>query len=104
AHAAGRMSEGELCDLEARACPGAGACGGQFTANTMATAFEVLGISPAGSCGVPAMDPRKDDVAFSVGQLVMELLRRDIRPSQIITRQSIENGIAAVAATGGSTN
>lgn len=104
AHAAGKMSEGELCDLEARACPGAGACGGQFTANTMATAFEVLGISPAGSCGVPAMDPRKDDVAFSVGQLVMELLRRDIRPSRIITRQSIENGIAAVAATGGSTN
>src|SRR6059036_3594030 len=67
AHAAGRMSEGELCDLEARACPGAGACGGQFTANTMATAFEVLGISPAGSAMVPAMDPRKDEVCFDAG-------------------------------------
>ncbi|MCS6805988.1 MAG: dihydroxy-acid dehydratase [Acidobacteriota bacterium] len=102
--AAGRMTPAELNELEAQACPGAGACGGQFTANTMATVFEVMGISPMGSAMVPAEDPRKDDVAFQCGQMVMELLRRNIRPSQIITRNSIENAIAAVAATGGSTN
>lgn len=102
--AAGRMTPAELNELEAQACPGAGACGGQFTANTMATVFEVMGISPMGSAMVPAEDPRKDDVAFQCGQMVMELLRRNIRPSQIITRHSIENAIAAVAATGGSTN
>jgi dihydroxy-acid dehydratase len=102
--AAGRMTTEELRQLEGQACPGAGACGGQFTANTMATAFEVMGISPLGSAMVPADDPRKDEVAFQCGQMAMELLRRDIRPSQIITRSSIENAIAAVAATGGSTN
>jgi len=103
-HAAGKMTEAELRDLENHACPGAGACGGQFTANTMAIAFEFLGISPMGFNGVPAMDPRKDEVAFRCGQLVMELLRKDLRPRQIITRQALENAIAAVATTGGSTN
>lgn len=102
--AMGLIGEQELNQLENAACPGAGACGGQFTANTMATAFEVMGISPMGSAMVPATDPLKEEVAFRCGQLVMELLRRQIRPSQIITRQSLENAIAAVAATGGSTN
>jgi dihydroxy-acid dehydratase len=102
--AAGRMTPEDLRQLEDRACPGAGACGGQFTANTMATAFEAMGISPLGSAMVPATDSKKDGVAFQCGQLAMDLLRRDIRPSQVITRQSIENAIAAVAATGGSTN
>ena len=86
AYAAGKMTAAELDDLESHACPGAGACGGQFTANTMAIAFELLGISPMGSAGVPATDPHKKDVAYRCGQLVMELLRRDLRPSQIITR------------------
>src|SRR5947208_2595444 len=104
AHAAGKMTDAELRDLENHACPGAGACGGQFTANTMAIAFEFLGISPMGFNGVPAMDPRKDDVAFRCGQLIMDLLRKDLRPKQIITRASLENAIAAVATTGGSTN
>ena len=103
-HGAGKMSDAELKDLEDHACPGPGACGGQFTANTMAIAFEFLGISPMGMNGVPAMDPRKDDVAFTCGQMVMELLKKDLRPRQIITRKSIENAIAAVATTGGSTN
>ena len=103
-HAAGRMTEADLRDLENHACPGAGACGGQFTANTMAIAFEFLGISPMGFNGVPAMDPRKDEVAFRCGQLVMELLRLDLRPRQIITRKALENAIIAVATTGGSTN
>jgi dihydroxy-acid dehydratase len=103
-HAAGKMTEAELRDLENHACPGAGACGGQFTANTMAIAFEFLGISPMGFNGVPAMDPRKDEVAFRCGQLVMELLRKDLHPRQIITRKALDNAIAAVATTGGSTN
>ncbi len=103
-HASGKMTNAELKDLEDHACPGPGACGGQFTANTMAIAFEFLGISPMGRNGVPAMDPKKDDVAFEAGKLVMELLKKDIRPRQIITRRSIENAIAAVATTGGSTN
>jgi len=102
--AAGKMTEAALRELEADACPGAGACGGQFTANTMATAFEVLGISPLGSSSVPALDPKKGEVAFEAGRLVMELLRKDVRPSRIVTRKAIENAIAAVAATGGSTN
>jgi len=104
AHAAGRMSDEQLRELEAKACPGAGACGGQFTANTMATVFEVMGISPAGSASIPAVDAEKDQMAYRCGELVMELLRRDVRPSHIITRESIENAIASVAATGGSTN
>ena len=103
-HAAGTMTDAELKDLEDHACPGPGACGGQFTANTMAIAFEFLGISPMGRNGVPAMDQRKDDVAFECGKMVMDLLKRDLRPRQIITRKSLENAIAAVATTGGSTN
>ena len=103
-HGAGKMTDAELKDLEDHACPGPGACGGQFTANTMAIAFEFLGISPMGMNGVPAMDSHKDDVAFKCGQMVMELLKKDLRPRQIITRKSIENAIAAVATTGGSTN
>ncbi len=103
-HAAGKMTDAELRDLEDHACPGPGACGGQFTANTMAIAFEFLGISPMSYNGVPAMDPRKDEVAFRCGQMVMELLKRDLRPRQIITRKALENAIAAVATTGGSTN
>jgi dihydroxy-acid dehydratase len=103
-HASGTMTDAELKDLEDHACPGPGACGGQFTANTMAIAFEFLGISPMGRNGVPAMDQRKDDVAFECGKMVMDLLKRDLRPRQIITRKSLENAIAAVATTGGSTN
>ena len=104
AHAAGKMTDAELRDLENHACPGSGACGGQFTANTMAIAFEFLGISPMGFNGVPAMDPRKDDVAFTCGQMVMDLLKKNLCPRQIITRKSLENAVAAVATTGGSTN
>jgi dihydroxy-acid dehydratase len=101
---AGKISAEELRAIEDRACPGAGACGGQFTANTMATAFEMLGISPMGFSDVPAMDVRKDEVAFECGRLVMNLLRRGITPRQIITRKAMENAIAGVLATGGSTN
>jgi len=104
AHAAGKMTDAELRELENNACPGSGACGGQFTANTMAIAFEFLGISPMGFNGVPAMDPHKDDVAFKCGQMVMDLLKKDLRPRQILTRKALENAIAAVATTGGSTN
>ncbi len=104
AHAAGKITEEELHALEDEASPGAGACGGQFTANTMAMAFEVLGISPAGFSMVPAVDPRKSEVAAEAGRLVMDVLRRGLRPSDIITRESLENAIAAVAGSGGSTN
>ncbi|HXZ79840.1 MAG TPA: dihydroxy-acid dehydratase [Terriglobales bacterium] len=104
AHARGRMTDAELADLENHACPGAGACGGQFTANTMATVCEFLGISPMGANDVPALDGHKKDVGGEAGAMVMELFRRDIRPSQIITREAIENAIASVAASGGSTN
>ncbi|HMK30831.1 MAG TPA: dihydroxy-acid dehydratase [Terriglobales bacterium] len=104
AHARGRMSDAELADLENHACPGAGACGGQFTANTMSTVCEFLGISPMGSNDVPALDSHKKEVGTEAGSMVMELFRRDVRPSQIITRKAIENAIASVAASGGSTN
>ena len=104
AHAAGRITEQELHELEEAASPGAGACGGQFTANTMAMVFEVLGISPAGSAMVPAEDGRKLEVAKEVGELAMDVLRRGQRPSEIITRPAIENAIAAAAMSGGSTN
>ncbi len=103
-YAAGRITEAELHELEEVASPGAGACGGQFTANTMAMAFEVLGISPAGSAMVPAEDGRKLEVAVQSGELVMEVLRRGRRPSDIITKQALENAIAAIAMSGGSTN
>jgi dihydroxy-acid dehydratase len=104
AYDAGKISEDELRELEDAASPGAGACGGQFTANTMAMAFEVLGISPAGFSMVPATDPRKAQVATDAGRLVMEVLERGQRPSDIITRESLENAIAAIACSGGSTN
>ncbi len=102
--AAGKMTEKEVIELEDRACPGAGACGGQYTANTMATAITFLGISPMGANEVPAVDPQKSQVAFDCGAKVMELLKKDIRPKQIITHASLQNAIASVAATGGSTN
>jgi dihydroxy-acid dehydratase len=104
AHAAGRLSDEGLCELEDRACPGAGACGGQFTANTMATACEFLGLAAIGTGDVPATDPRKAHVAERVGALVMDVLCHDRRPSRIITPAALENAIASVAATGGSTN
>ena len=103
-HAAGAMSDAELLELENVACPGAGACGGQYTANTMATVMEVIGISPMGSASVPATDKRKDAVAYRAGEIVMEALKNDLRPSRILTRKAFENAIASVAATGGSTN
>jgi dihydroxy-acid dehydratase len=102
--AAGKISEQELHELEEAASPGAGACGGQFTANTMAMAFEALGISPAGSAMVPAEDGRKLEVARQCGELAMDVLRRGQRPSEIITKPALENAIAAVATSGGSTN
>lgn len=104
AHSAGKMSDEDLHELEGVASPGAGACGGQFTANTMAMAYEIMGISPMGSAMVPAQDATKADVAFAIGELVMDVLRRGVMPSEIITRKSIENAIAGVAASGGSTN
>ena len=104
AHAAGDMTDEELTELEDVASPGAGACGGQFTANTMACAFEALGISPGGSAMVPAEDADKDAVAEQIGRLVMQVLADDLRPSRVITRESLENAIACVCASGGSTN
>jgi dihydroxy-acid dehydratase len=104
AHAVGKMTDADLHELEGVACPGAGACGGQFTANTMSTALDFLGISPAGLNGIPALHPSKGEAAEEAGRLVMDLLRRDVRPSQIITREALENAAAAIVATGGSTN
>lgn len=101
---AGKMTPRKLRELEDRACPAAGACGGQFTANTMATAFAVMGISPMGYNDIPAMDPKKDAACFESGKLILNLIRKNIRPSDIITRRSLENAIASVAMTGGSTN
>jgi dihydroxy-acid dehydratase len=104
ANAAGLMTDAELKQLEDVACPGAGACGGQFTANTMSTVMEFIGLSPMGANGVPAVDPKKDEMAYQCGQMVMDLLRRGVKPLDILTRQAFENAIASVAATGGSTN
>jgi dihydroxy-acid dehydratase len=104
AHAAGDMSDAELAQLEQSASPGAGACGGQFTANTMAMAFELLGISPVGSSMVPAEDGKKGQVAEDCGRLAVDLLHRDLRPSRLITREGLENAIAGAAMSGGSTN
>jgi dihydroxy-acid dehydratase len=101
---AGKISLEQFMDVEDHACPGAGACGGQFTANTMATAYEMLGMSPMGWNDVPATDPRKEEVAFESGKLVMELVRKGLTPRKIVTRKSFENSIAGVMATGGSTN
>jgi dihydroxy-acid dehydratase len=104
AYASKRIDANQFLAVENAACPGAGACGGQFTANTMSTVMEFLGISPMGSNGIPATVAEKDEAAFNAGKLVMDLLKRDLRPSKILTRKSIENAIASVAATGGSTN
>ena len=104
AHAAGKMTDAELKDLEDHACPGAGACGGQFTANTMAMAIEFLGIAPMGSGSVPATDPAKAEVGRHAGRLVMELVESNLTPKSIITRKSLENAITAVLTSGGSTN
>lgn len=99
-----KMNETDFKELEDHACPNSGACGGQFTANTMSTVFEVMGISPMGFNSIPAMDPKKDEACFDAGKIIMELLRKGLTPDKIITKKSIENGIAAVAMTGGSTN
>jgi dihydroxy-acid dehydratase len=104
ANAAGKMSDADLLALENVACPGAGACGGQYTANTMSTVMELIGLSPMGFNGIPAMDPRKDEAAFRCGEVVMNLLKQGIRPSDILTHAAFENAIAGVATTGGSTN
>ncbi len=103
-HAAGKISDQQLEDLEAAACPGPGACGGQFTANTMAMAGEFLGISPFNLTGVPAMDPAKAIASREAGRMILDLCRNDMRPSKILTRAALENAIAAVCASGGSTN
>ncbi len=104
AHAAGKISDEELLDIEDHACPGAGACGGQYTANTMATAMEIIGISPMGSASIPAVDARKDDAGYQAGFVLMEALKADRRPRDIMSREAFESAIASVAATGGSTN
>src|SRR5215470_71626 len=104
AHAAKKITDEDLHELEGAACPGPGACGGQFTANTMAMALEFLGLSPMGSASVAATDVRKDAVGVEAGKLAMDLLRRGVRPRGIVTRQAIENAIAGVNASGGSTN
>lgn len=103
-HAAGQMTDAELKELELVACPGPGACGGQYTANTMATVMEIMGISPEGAASVPAMAPGKGDEAYKAGRMVMETLKQGIKPSDVFTRTAFENAIASVAATGGSTN
>ena len=104
AHAVGKMSGADVHELEGAACPGAGACGGQFTANTMSTALDFLGISPAGLNGIPALDPAKHEAAAGAGRLAMSLVRDDVRPSSIVTREALENAAASIVATGGSTN
>ena len=104
AHAAGNLSDDDLLELEGCASPGAGACGGQFTANTMACAFEAMGISPMGSAMVPAMNGDKAEVAREAGRLAVKALKEDLRPEKIITAESIENAVATVCASGGSTN
>ncbi len=104
ANAAGRISDQELLAIENHACPGAGACGGQYTANTMATVMELIGLSPLGTAAVPQVDPLKNGVAFRCGELIVEAVRRDLKPCAIVTRKAIDNAIAAVAASGGSTN
>ncbi len=104
ANAAGRMSDAELLAIENSACPGAGACGGQYTANTMATVMEMIGLSPLGTAAVPQVDPRKEEVAYRCGQIIVDAVKRDLKPRDIATRQAFENAIAGVAASGGSTN
>jgi dihydroxy-acid dehydratase len=104
AYRAGKITLDELYEIESVSCPGPGACGGQYTANTMSMVMEFVGLSPAGLNGIPAEDPAKDEAARRCGEIAMDLVTRDVRPSAIVSRRSLENGIAAVAATGGSTN
>ena len=104
AHASGKITDQQLKELECSACPGAGACGGQFTANTMALVCEFLGLAPMGISSVPATDAGKAHAGELAGKLVIDLSRKNLKPSQILTKASIENAIAGVAATGGSTN
>jgi dihydroxy-acid dehydratase len=104
AYRAGKITLDELTEIENVACPGPGACGGQYTANTMSTVMEFIGLSPAGLNGIPAEGEAKDAAAYRTGELIMDLVRRDVRPSHIVTRAALENGIASVSATGGSTN
>jgi dihydroxy-acid dehydratase len=104
AHARGRISDAELLDIEDHACPGAGACGGQFTANTMATVMELIGLAPMGTAAVPQVDKRKEDVARRCGRIVMDAVRNHLRARDICTRKAFDNAIAGVAASGGSTN
>ncbi len=104
AYSAGKITEEEFMAVENHACPGAGACGGQFTANTMATIMEFIGVSPIGFNSIPAMSEDKDRAAFETGKLIMQMLEQDLRPKQIYTRKSFENAIVSIAATGGSTN
>ncbi len=104
ANSAGRMSDEEFLAIENAACPGAGACGGQFTANTMATVMELIGLSPLGTAAVPQVDQRKHGVAARCGRLVLDLVKNNLRPRDIVTRKAIDNAIASVATTGGSTN
>lgn len=104
ANSAGKISDEELKEIEDAACPGPGACGGQYTANTMATVMEIIGLSPMGTAAVPAIDPRKDTVGYRAGAMMLDLLERDLKPKDILTRQAFENAIASVALTGGSTN
>jgi dihydroxy-acid dehydratase len=104
AYRAGKMTAEELYEIESVSCPGAGACGGQYTANTMSMTLEILGLSPAGLNGIPAQDPKKDEASHRCGEIVMDLVHRDVRPKEFVTRKSIENAIACIAATGGSTN
>src|SRR5208282_1615420 len=104
ANAAGKITDAELKAIEDVACPGAGACGGQYTANTMSMVMEMIGLSPMGFNSVPAMDPEKDKVSFDCGKVVMNVLQKGIKPRDILTRDAFENAIASVAASGGSTN
>src|ERR1700686_2055112 len=104
ANAAGKITDSDLHELENVACPGSGACGGHYTANTMSNVMEMIGLSPMGFNSVPAMDPQKDDIAFRCGEVVLNLLKNGTLPKDILTRPAFENAIAGVAATGGSTN
>src|SRR5579864_1823565 len=104
ANAAGKITDRELLEIENAACPGAGACGGQFTANTMATVMEIIGLAPMGTAAVPQVDPHKNDVSVRCGEIIVNAVKQNLRPRDIVTRKSIENAIASVAATGGSTN
>src|SRR2546421_6021938 len=104
ANARGKLSDTDLKDIEDHACPGAGACGGQFTANTMATVMELIGLSPMGTAAVPQVDPRKNAVCIRCGEVVMDMVKNNRRPRDIVTCKAFENAIAGVAATGGSTN